>query len=41
MEAFDEATHHFPELKDLLDSIKQDLKKQFEKVGVAWVEGGL
>jgi putative hydrolases of HD superfamily len=35
--AFDETTHHFPELKDLLDAVKKDLKEQFEKVGVRWV----
>jgi len=37
VEAFDDATHHFPELKDFLDTIKDDLKKQFEEVGVKWV----
>lgn len=36
--AFDEATQHFPELKDLLDAVKQDLRAQFEKAGVVWVE---
>jgi putative hydrolase of HD superfamily len=36
---FDEATNHIPELKDFLDAIKDDLKEQFEKVGVAWIEG--
>ena len=39
VEAFDEATHHFPELKDLLDAVKKDLKEQFERAGVKWVEG--
>ncbi len=39
VEAFDEATHHFPELKDLLDAVKKDLKSQFEEAGVKWVEG--
>lgn len=39
VEAFDEATHHFPELKDFLKEIKKDLKVQFEKVGVEWIEG--
>lgn len=37
--AFDEATHHFPELKDFLDAVKSDLRTKFEKMGVAWVEG--
>jgi len=37
--AFDEATLHFPELKDLLDTIKGDLQKQFESVGVKWIDG--
>ena len=37
--AFDEATHHFPELKDLLEEVKKDLKQQFEKVGVKWIDG--
>lgn len=36
--AFDDATAHFPELKDLLDEVKQDLRVQFEKAGVTWVE---
>ena len=36
--AFDEATHHFPELRDLLDAVKRDLKQQFEERGVKWVE---
>jgi len=35
--AFDEAAKHFPEVKDLLDMVKTDLKKQFEEVGVKWV----
>jgi putative hydrolase of HD superfamily len=38
VEAFDEATHHFPELKDLLDAVKNDLRAQFERVGVKWIE---
>ena len=37
--AFDEATHHFPELKDFLDVVKKDLRVQFEKAGVEWVDG--
>ena len=36
--AFDEATHHFPELKDLLDEVKKNLRAQFEKVGVKWLD---
>lgn len=36
--AFDEATHHFPELKDFLEEVKKDLKQQFEKVGVKWLD---
>ena len=36
--AFDEATHHFPELKDLLDAVKADLKTKFEAAGVTWVD---
>lgn len=36
--AFDEATAHFPELKDLLDAVKEDLRGQFEKAGVQWVD---
>lgn len=38
VEAFDEATHHFPELKDFLEEVKKDLKTQFEKVGVEWLD---
>lgn len=37
--AFDEATNHFPGLKELLDAVKEDLRRQFELAGVAWVEG--
>ena len=36
--AFDEATRHFPELKDMLDAVKKDLQVQFEKAGVQWIE---
>jgi putative hydrolases of HD superfamily len=36
--AFDEATHHFPELKDLLETVKADLRAQFEKAGVKWID---
>ncbi|MBC7836374.1 HD domain-containing protein [Acetobacteraceae bacterium] len=39
VETFDKATQHFPELKDFLDAIKKDLKMQFERVGVKWIEG--
>jgi putative hydrolase of HD superfamily len=39
VKAFDEATHHFPELEDLLDAIKADLRKQFERARVEWIEG--
>ncbi|MBI4215072.1 HD domain-containing protein, partial [archaeon] len=39
VEAFDEATRHFPEVRDLLEMVKTDLKQQFEAVGVAWVQG--
>lgn len=37
--AFDEATLYFPEVRDLLALVKKDLKKQFEEIGVTWVEG--
>jgi putative hydrolase of HD superfamily len=36
--AFDDATHHFPELKDFLDAVKKNLQEQFERAGVKWVE---
>ena len=39
VEAFDEATYHFPELKDLLDAVKSDLREQFERAGVKWIDG--
>lgn len=39
VKAFDETTKHFPELKDFLEAIKTDLRKQFEKVGVKWIDG--
>ncbi|MBY0110708.1 HD domain-containing protein [Patescibacteria group bacterium] len=38
VDAFDEATHHFPELKDFLDAVKEDLKRQFERSGVKWID---
>jgi len=38
VKSFDETTHHFPELKDMLDAIKKDLKVQFEAAGIAWKE---
>lgn len=38
VEAFDEATRHFPELNDLLATIKADLRKQFEEAGVTWID---
>ncbi|MEK7083828.1 MAG: HD domain-containing protein [Patescibacteria group bacterium] len=41
VKAFDDATRHFPEVKDLLNMVKDDLKKQFEEAGVAWVSGNL
>lgn len=37
--AFDATAEHFPELAGLLNAIKEDLKAQFEKTGVQWVEG--
>lgn len=36
--AFDEATAHFPGLKDLLDTVKTDLRAQFEQAGVKWYD---
>lgn len=36
--AFDEATNHFPELKDLLDAVKDDLKVKCEEAGIAWID---
>lgn len=38
--AFDHAGKHFPMLQELLDQVKADLRRQFEAIGVAWVEGG-
>jgi len=38
VKAFDEASRHFPELGDMLAVIKADLRRQFDAVGVAWVE---
>ena len=35
--AFDQAAHSVPEIKDLLNLVKKDLKTQFEKVGVKYV----
>jgi len=39
VQAFDEATHHFPELEDLLDAVKNELREKFEQVGVKWIDG--
>ncbi|HLD61197.1 MAG TPA: HD domain-containing protein [Patescibacteria group bacterium] len=39
VKAFDEASNHFPEIKDLLEMVKKDLKQQFEAVGVKWTVG--
>ena len=36
--AFDETTHHFPELKDLLDAVKENLREQFEQAGIKWID---
>jgi putative hydrolase of HD superfamily len=38
VQAFDEATQHFPELKDLLDAVKEDLREQFERAHVKWID---
>jgi hypothetical protein len=38
VKAFDETTQHFPELKDFLEVIKINLRAQFEKAGVKWID---
>ena len=38
VEVFDEVTHHFPELADLLEVIKMNLKIQFQRTGVKWID---
>ena len=38
VKAFDEASYHFPELNDMLEVIKADLRRQFDAVGVTWVD---
>lgn len=38
VEAFDEATAHFPELIDFLDAVKKNLQEQFQRSGVTWIE---
>lgn len=38
VEAFDHATNHFPELKDLLNAVKKELREKFEKAGVKWLD---
>lgn len=38
VKSFDEASHHFPPLKLILDPIKADLREKFAKQGIAWVE---
>lgn len=37
VQAFTEATHQFPEMNDLLTTVKEDLKQQFEAAGVKWI----
>ena len=37
VQAFDEASQNFPEVKDLLNLVKGDLKQQFEAAGVKWI----
>jgi putative hydrolases of HD superfamily len=39
MNAFNETVRDFPELNELLDAVKKDLREQFKKVGVTWIEG--
>lgn len=39
VKAFDQASHHFPELEDILDAIKKDLKQQFVAAGIKWEVG--
>jgi putative hydrolases of HD superfamily len=39
MNAFNETARDFPELNELLDAVKKDLREQFDKVGVKWIEG--
>lgn len=38
VKAFDEATNHFPGLKELLDAIKENLRHQFDLAGVEWID---
>ncbi len=38
VKTFNETQKAFPELKEILDTIKDDLKTQFEKTGVKWLE---
>lgn len=33
---FDDAANHFPELKDMLDTVKETLKQKYTKAGIAW-----
>jgi len=37
IEAFEETEQSFPELKEMLNAIKDDLKAQFKKAGVKWL----
>jgi putative hydrolases of HD superfamily len=39
VEEFDAAVGNFPELKDLLDAVRADLKAACERQGIAWIEG--
>ena len=37
VQTFDQATKEFPEVKDMLEMIKKNLKEQFEKAGVKYI----
>lgn len=38
VKAFDDATHNFPELGEMLVAVKKELKEKFEAKGVTWNE---
>ncbi len=38
VQRFDEAASHFPELSDLLEMVKKDLKIKFQEKGIEWRE---
>jgi putative hydrolase of HD superfamily len=39
LNSLEQATNELPEIRELLDLVKQDLKQQFEALDIVWLEG--